>query len=123
MSCCKLPGCPNKVVARGMCDNHYRRWKRNGDPTVHYNKPWGSARTVRADGYIYITKNGKQVMEHRWLIEQKIGRPLTECEVVHHRDRDRQNNRLDNLVLTSRSEHSSYHASEMHLNRKHKRED
>lgn len=31
---CSIEGCSNKVRARGWCDKHYRRWKRNGDPMV-----------------------------------------------------------------------------------------
>lgn len=106
---CIVPGCPNKVVARGMCDNHYRRWKRNGSPLVHKNKPWGCAKTVRADGYIYITVNGKQVMEHRYLMEQKLGRKLLSYEIVHHIDGNKQNNDLSNLAVMDGRAHSRLH--------------
>jgi len=29
---CSVDGCDNQVVARGWCENHYRRWRRYGDP-------------------------------------------------------------------------------------------
>jgi hypothetical protein len=27
---CKEPGCVNAALARGWCQKHYRRWRRNG---------------------------------------------------------------------------------------------
>lgn len=29
---CSIDGCCNRVLARGWCDKHYRRWKVHGDP-------------------------------------------------------------------------------------------
>ena len=31
---CSIEGCGAKVVCRGLCDKHYTRFKRHGDPTV-----------------------------------------------------------------------------------------
>ena len=41
MKVCELPNCENKHYARGMCNNHYARWRRNGDPVKvsDYNRP------------------------------------------------------------------------------------
>jgi hypothetical protein len=50
-------------------------------------------------GYINIWKDGKHVYEHRWLIEQKLGRKLLPTEQVHHRNGIRDDNRLSNLEL------------------------
>jgi hypothetical protein len=30
---CSIEGCDGQVVARGLCKNHYGRWRRYGDPT------------------------------------------------------------------------------------------
>lgn len=42
-SICKISGCDNpiQIKSRGWCDKHYRRWKRNGDPTVLKVTPKG----------------------------------------------------------------------------------
>ena len=39
------------------------------------------------------------VMQHRLIMEEHIGRFLTRKEVVHHHNKDKQDNRIENLVL------------------------
>jgi hypothetical protein len=42
---------------------------------------------------------------------QMLGRPLLSGEVVHHIDRDKRNNRPENLmVFASQKEHAAWHA-------------
>lgn len=59
-----------------------------------------------------ITRNGKKVREHRWLMEQHIGRPLTADEEVHHINHDPLDNRMENLQLVTRAAHIALHAAE-----------
>jgi len=53
--------------------------------------------------------NGRIVREHRWVMEQHLGRPLRSDEHVHHEDEDPLNNALSNLELTTRKEHARKH--------------
>ena len=54
--------------------------------------------------------NGKQVFEHRLVIERHLNRKLTPFEVVHHKDGNKLNNALSNLeVLSSQSDHVQEH--------------
>lgn len=62
-------------------------------------------------GYRKIQVNGQEVLEHRYLTEQKLGRKLLPTEIVHHKDRDRSNNSPNNLEVLSRSAHSTLHAT------------
>jgi hypothetical protein len=62
--------------------------------------------TIRKDGYRLITVNRKRIFEHRHIIEQSIGRKLTFDETIHHINHKRSDNRIENLQLISRSEHS-----------------
>lgn len=64
---------------------------------------------ARKDGY---------VMQHRIIIEQSIGRYLMSNEVVHHKNRIRDDNRIENLRLMDKHEHMSMHMKE----RRHKGE-
>ena len=49
--------------------------------------------------------------EHRRVAEMILGRPLKKCEVVHHVDRNINNNSPNNLMIfKSQSDHAKYHA-------------
>lgn len=52
------------------------------------------------------------VPEHTLVVEAAIGRFLREDEVVHHINRVRDDNRLENLQLMTRKEHCSLHGKE-----------
>jgi len=59
--------------------------------------------------YRGIKVNGRKIDYHRYLMEQKLGRPLSRYEVVHHKDGNKQNNSIDNLELKTLPEHSREH--------------
>ena len=46
-----------------------------------------------------IKVDGKWILEHRYVIEQNIGRKLHKEEKVHHKNANRSDNRLENLEL------------------------
>lgn len=85
----------------------------------------GGHKKHRVDGYVAIympthsraTKDG-YVMEHDLLMEQKIGRPLKDDEVVHHINKIRDDNRIENLQLMTFREHASFHMKERHKKRR-----
>lgn len=56
-------------------------------------------------------KAGK-VMEHVYVMSNKIGRPIEPNECVHHIDRNRSNNLIENLLLMTLSDHAKLHARE-----------
>ncbi len=47
--------------------------------------------------------------EHRYIMEQYLGRKLERWEVVHHKDSDKSNNSIENLEVLSLSKHSRLH--------------
>ena len=80
--------------------------------------PIGTKRlTKKSKGNIYCeiktTKKGKWKLEHRWVMEQKIGRPLKTSEHVHHRNGNRLDNRIQNLLLMSAQDHGSMNGKKL----------
>jgi len=55
--------------------------------------------------YKTITVNGKQIREHRYIMEQHLGRKLEKWEHVHHKNDDSSDNRIENLEVLSNSDH------------------
>lgn len=62
------------------------------------------------NGYrVLYVGSGKGIKEHIKVMEDHIGRKLKPNETIHHRNRDRTDNRIENLVLATRSEHQMIH--------------
>jgi len=56
-----------------------------------------------------VWRNGKKVLEHRWIMEQHMGRKLKKNEHVHHINGDPLDNRLENLEVVEAGEHLRRH--------------
>jgi len=72
---------------------------------------WKGGVLITADGYrtIYNSEKQKYEREHRIIMEKHIGRSLLESEDVHHINGIKDDNRIDNLMILTRSEHTKEH--------------
>lgn len=85
-----------------------------GSPT------WKGGTFYHSDGYIYqlapghpAAKSAKgYVLQHRLVMEDKLGRFLTPTEMVHHVNEVKDDNRPENLELFNRSTHMQHHKSD-----------
>jgi hypothetical protein len=95
---------------RGRHGNHARGEK---------NSRWNNGRILSTDGYVKLRvgrdhplsdPNG-YAYEHL-IVWVAAGNRLPRAdELIHHRDENKQNNRLSNLQLITRSEHGVLHSS------------
>lgn len=77
---------------------------------------WGSGKTINTSGYIMVKKpshpnahsNG-YVPEHRLVMEFHLGRYLENFELVHHIDRNKKNNAIENLEVVTIEQHRRLH--------------
>lgn len=97
------------------CDARKRASKLNGPSHPRYK-----GRILNYQGYIifrrtehpYADKKG-YVKEHRIVIEESLGRYLVHGENVHHKNGNRQDNRLENLELWTKHQPSGQRSSEI----------
>lgn len=92
------PGNGEAKGARGMCRFHYGRWV-NGVPLHLPRRRAAGQGSLTRNGYIIRGRNGRNVPEHRLVMENVLGRALHVFETVHHLNGVRTDNRPENLEL------------------------
>lgn len=114
-SICSFKPCDKPVRAKNLCQGHWHQDSKGKFlQPLKEKKPslggkWSNWRT-NMYGYVYRqqTLNGKSKtqMQHRYMMEEHLGRKLSTQENVHHINGIKDDNRIENLELWSTSQPS-----------------
>lgn len=107
-----MPSKPRKVKCPSCRGQKDYRAKQCAQCRMRYNHPHtGTAQgwKLHSTGYITAFIDNRWQYQHRYVMEQELGRRLKTDEHVHHKDGDKTNNKLSNLELLSKSKHAQEH--------------
>lgn len=112
---CSVSGCDRPKYVSDLCSMHYERLRTQGDVggagprrAARGEAPWRR----NADGYMRRSLNGVIELQHRVVMENHLGRHLWPDETVHHRNGQRDDNRIENLELWSSWQPSGQHVTD-----------
>ena len=77
-----------------------------------YRSPWFILEGYLACTVKYANGTKRTVLQHREVMEKKLGRKLKRTEIVHHKNNRRRDNVPRNLTLKTPSSHARLHAAE-----------
>jgi hypothetical protein len=80
------------------------RKHRSKNQNGRLNPMYEGGKWLDKHGYVLLSIDGKGIPEHRHVMECHLGRKLLPHETVHHKNGNRQDNRIENLELWSVSQ-------------------
>lgn len=101
---CAVEWCERSEYQLGYCTAHYQRVRAYGDPLADKPIRDRGKGCLTKDGYRLVAdpmRRGRQVLQHRMIMEHHLGRKLHPDETVHHKNGIRDDNRVENLELWS----------------------
>ncbi len=113
---CVIENCDRvRQSKQGWCSLHWKRWKRSGTLDVTKVK-CRLGYFLNSEGYkvVYHPKHANSradgtVLEHRFVMSNHLNRALKTTEIVHHKNGNRQDNRIENLEILTRETHPTGH--------------
>jgi hypothetical protein len=128
--------CGRKSYTQSFCSGHWNRIRSTGSPQANIplrksragarNGMWRGGVVKCSDGRIAIYSPGHPfpnfnklyVYRYRLIMEAHLGRYLLPDELVHHKNGNCSDDRIENLQIMSRSQHTKKHVKKMLARRK-----
>lgn len=127
MKTCSVNGCNRPRLALGYCSAHYQRLKNTGslnvaieigDKSGHLNPNWRGGESKLPDGRVLLYcpdhphpgVAGVYVLRYRLIMEKHLGRYLDPDEIVHHKNGDPTDDRIENLEVNFQPQHAEIHS-------------
>ena len=86
-------------------NGHNRRINMNSNKI-----PWD--RLQENQGYLFFTHNYKRIYVHKYMMELYLGHTIPMGTIVHHKNGDKHDNRIENFELLTWAEHARTHYHE-----------
>jgi hypothetical protein len=88
---------------------HTEEQKQKMSKALKGKRAWNRDTKVRKGEYKFITRNKIKKPESHWIWFDNYGYFPKKNQIMHHKDFNESNNKIENLQLMSRSEHISMH--------------
>jgi hypothetical protein len=130
---CYYEACPEcgktrwvRIRQSGSLCNRCAAKKRAINYQGELSKRWKGGRIDRGDGYVFVVlnpanpyysmaSNRNRVLAHRLVMAMHLGRCLHPWEVVHHKNGNKGDNRLENLELVTNPQNLAYDRQDREL--------
>ena len=102
----------DKALQRYKTKGHYLKHK---DQTGEKNPAWKGGQVTTYQGYLNTTRPKDDLFkhmykpQHRIIYEQHYNCCLLSTTIIHHKNENRKDNRIENLEALTRSQHISLH--------------
>lgn len=104
---------PSVVKLRTYCSKECADKEKMESFKGENNPSWKGGYYIGQNGYRYKRIDGKYVLEHKFVFEKHYGIKVPRGFLVHHKDKNKMNNSIENLEMMTYKQHSRFHIGKL----------